>query len=383
MNISRSRIVALFSLSACLALSMAFGCAMTPTNVAKGDAKAKITTEADIMLALGNGPSTDNFPATFASEGVNVKVYRDTEETLANYKTFDFDYTNKTNPLLEKELFGQLEKILQSRGLTRDRKNPQITISMSFFIGKKEQYTPPNTVTSTEIKEVWNSGFLGWNAMGSSQAVPVISSTTTPGYTTTTFYSNVHLNFLNHAKLLVQKGKKLEAPPMIWMGEADIEGQQSDIRNVTPLLFGEMIKEFPVATGKPQGRLVRLFRYGGLGLGFAPEDWRLVRYVEPGSVAAENGIQPGDQLLTINGKNVDTFVPVSAWYIPNPVNYRAKDPYYQQVLSNKGDKDVDVTIKKAGSKDKTVIKMRPRGDDRYIYVDPYGNPLQKTAEPSK
>ena len=54
-----------------------------------------------------NNPTSHylSFPAVSPTEVVNVRIYHDNEESLATYKTFDFDYTNKTNPLLEKELF--------------------------------------------------------------------------------------------------------------------------------------------------------------------------------------------------------------------------------------------------------------------------------------
>lgn len=334
-------------------------------------------TEADMMLALGNyasSPDVQGFPMIYPTELVNVKVYRDADAGLANFKTYDYDYTSKTNPLLEKELFHQLGKVLQSRGLVRVEKDPQITISMNFFSGKKEQYTPPTTVTSTEIKNVWNTGFWGWNAAGYSSAVPVTSSTTTPGFTTTTYYSNIRLNFLDRSKLIA-KGAKLETPPMIWMGEADSEGGQSDIRNIAPVMFNELIKEFPEPTAATQARYVRLFRYGGLGLEFDPQDWRVVRYVEPGSVATENGIEPGDILLSINGDGIGTFVARSLWYTPNSVHYREKDAYYLNILSNKGDAAVNVVVKKAATGSKVTIKMTPRNGDRYIYVNQNGLPL--------
>lgn len=370
MNISR------FLLSACLALILA-GCATAPYGASSAAHKYK--TEANIMMTLGNyatGPDVQDFPIVFPTEGINVKVYRDVEIPLADYKTFNFDYTSKTNPLLEKELFHQLQKVLEACGMTRDEEDPQIVISMDFFSGKREQYTPPTTVTSTEIKNVWNTALWGWG--GYSQAVPVTSSTTVPGYTTTTYYSNIRLNFLDHTKL-VEKGAKLTTPPMIWMGEADTEGLQSDIRGIATVMFNELIKEFPEPTAMGPKRYVRLFRYGGLGLAFDPNDWRIVRYVEPSSAAAENGIRPGDMLLSINGDRVDTFVAGSLWYIPNSNNYREKDAYYLKVLSNKGDKDVTVVIKKASTGEKVPLRMRPIAGDRYIYVDSSGIPLQKTT----
>ncbi len=352
------------------------GCA-TGSYVAKSSSAPQYKTEAGLMMTMGDDttdPNAQGFPMVYPTEGVNVKVYRDAEVPLADYKTFKFDHTSKTNPLLEKELFHQLQKVLEACGMTRVEEDPQISISMDFFSGKKEQYTPPNTVTSTEIKNVWNTGFWGWNATGYSSSVPVTSSTTTPGYTTTSYYSNVRLNFLDHAKL-VEKGKKLETPPMIWLGEADTERGPADIRNIAPVMFGELVGEFPNQSAKAPTRYLRLFRYGGLGLGFEPNDWRLVRYVEPNSVAAENDIRPGDMLLSINGDRVGTFVGQSLWYISNSNNYRQSDAYYLNVLSNKGDKYVTVVIKKASTGEKISLKMTPNAGDRYIYVNSNGIPL--------
>lgn len=362
----------------CLLCCLAWtGCATT-SYVSK-EAVPKYKTEANLMLTLGdyaNNPDEQGFPMVFPTEGVNVRVYRDAEAPLAEYKTFNFDHTNKANPLLEKELFHQLQKVLEAHGMTRDEENSQVTISMNFFSGKREQYIPPTTVTSTEIKNVWNYAGWGWNFGGYTQAVPVTSSTTTPGYTTTTYYSNIRLNFLDHAKL-VEEGTKLEIPPMIWMGEADTEGLRSDIRSIAPVMFNELIGEFPEQSSKAQKRFVRLFRYGGLGLGFEADDWRVVRYVEPDSAAAEGGIRPGDMLMSVNGDRVGTFVSQSLWYLPNSANYRQKDAYYTKVFSNKGDKDVTVVIKKASTGEKLILRIRPTADDRYIDVDQNGTPLQK------
>ena len=127
-----------FLLPVCLALSLA-GCATAPYSGVV--ATSQLITEAEIVNQMG-WEERDNykgqvFPSHISpTEEINVRVYRDVDESPATYKTFDFDYTNKTNPLLEKELFRQLEKVLQAHGLTRVKENTQVTISMDFFIGK-------------------------------------------------------------------------------------------------------------------------------------------------------------------------------------------------------------------------------------------------------
>ncbi len=353
-------------------------------NSSNSTTSVSYASEAGIVGTLGEHPTDFNtqdfFPFVFPIEMINIRVYKDADEPLASYRTFDFDYTNKTNPLLEKELFRQLENVLQVHGLTRVEKNPQITISMDFFIGKKEQYTPPTTVTSTELKAIWSFGEFGGNWGGFSSVVPVTSSRATPGYTTTSYYSNIRLNFLNHAKLV--KGAKLETPPFIWLGEADSEGFESDIRGIAPVMFEELAGEFPDQSTKAPKRYICRCRYGGLGLGFDPTDWRVIRYVEPFSAAEEHGIKPGDVLMKVNGdRAVINWVGHDTRYLKNSKIYRSKDPYFQYALSNRGDTDVELVIQSAETGKNVTLTIRPRseGNGRYLYVN-MRPPLRKIAK---
>jgi len=344
-------------------------------NSLKSMTNSLYTSETDIVGMLGNqATSYDNqnfFPVSFPVEQVSVRVYRDAEENLNDYKTFDFDYTSKTNPLLEKELFMQLERVLQSRGMTRAKENPQAIISMDFFIGKKEQYTPPTTVTNTELKYVWNAGMVGWNMGGFTSAVPVTKSYTTSGYTTVSYYSNVRLNFLNHAKLVI--GEKLEIPPLIWLGEAESEGFNPDIRGISSVMFNELMEHFSNQSADSSKCNSRHFRYGGLGLGFNSLNWQVISYVEPFSIATEQGIKPGDVLMKINGKRVGNWPVESYGHSRNSWPYTSKDPYFQDILSNPGRSDVELVIQSAGTgllKKIVTLKLRPRNMDRYVSWKP-------------
>lgn len=340
------------------------------------------TSEASIVGAIADRAwdfNSHDFPIVLPTQEINIRTYKDADELLGNFKTYNFDYTNKTNPLLEKELFGQLEKVLLSRGIMRVEKNPQITISMDFFIGKKEQYTPPTTVSNTELRTVWNYGMIGWTPGGFASSIPVTSSHTVPGYTTITYYTNIRLNFLNHAKLA--EGVKLETPPLIWIGEADSEGIESDIRGIAPVMFGELIREFPEKSEKSPKRYASRCRYSGLGIGFATTDWRLVRFVEPFSVAASHGIKPGDIIMKVNGERAEiNWVAKGSQYLKNVNLFRAKDPYFKYVLSNHGDTEVELVIKSAETGKTVTLKIRPRkeSEGRYLCTDKQGSAQIKT-----
>ena len=324
--------------------------------------------EASIVSFLGNHAADFNtqnfFPIVFPTEEINIRTHRGAEESLSDYKTFDFDHTNKADPNLEKELFSQLEKVLQARGLTRVTKSPQMIISMDFFIGTKKQYVPPTTVTSTKFKHNWTIEG-DWAEFSSKMPATASSLSAIPGYATTTYYSNIRLNFLNHAKLT--KGSKPKTPPLVWIGEADNEGLDHDILVIAPIMFSELMGEFPDQSANTPKRYICRSRYGGLGIGFDPTDWRIVRYVEPSSVAEEHGIKPGDVLLKVNGKRtVINWPALGHRYLSNPGPYRSRDPYFQHVLSSRGDSDVKLVIRSAETGKKVTISIRPRSESRYV-----------------
>lgn len=363
-----------FILTAGLVFVLA-GCATMPQPTINPD--VKVTTELELVRQLGyalDARSVENdstiFPvAIYPWQLVNVRVYRDVDESLEAYKTYNFDYTSKTNPLLEKELFHQLDKILQSQGMIRDKENPQITITMDFYTGKKEKYTPPTSITSTEIKEVWNTGMIGWNMMGMSSQVPVTTTTTQPGHTDVSYYSNIRLNFLNHAKLVGET--KPEIPPLLWMGEADNEGSDSDIRDISSLLLVQLAGEFPTPSDKGAKRFVRRFLYSGLGLGFVNTDWRVISYVEPNSVAESKGLKPGDIIVAVNGRTA------FKGYTHSPFPNQSGNPYVKFVLCNRGDKDIELLVRSEETGRTVSINMRPRLEDRTILVNSTGEPLGK------
>jgi hypothetical protein len=336
-------------------------------------AASQPVTEAEMVLQVGyetSDPNTSLVPVAFFAQEVNVRVYRDVDESLAGLKTFNFDYTNKSNPLLEKELFHQLGKVMQAHGLIRVKENPQILITMDFFIGKYERYTPPTTVTSTQLQTVWNTGMIGWNVGGFSSQVPITSSTTQAGYTTTSYYTNIRLNFLNYVKLA--GGTKPDVPPLLWIGEADHQGPDPDIRGIASPIFGELMGEFPSPSAKTAKRRVRYLRFGSLGLGVDRDDWRIIRSVAPSSPADVQKVKPGDVLTKINGQGAHSWPSFKFWGNSIQV-FRDADPYFKYILSNNGDRVVEVVIQSPET-GKRAIRMTPQRVERYLEEGATGFP---------
>lgn len=296
---------------------------------------------------------------------VNVKSYRDPDKTLGAYQTFAFDYTNKENPLLEKELLKEVQSQLEQKGLKRVKDDAQLLITINFFTGKKEQYTPPQTITTTTYESTWNTGFIGWTPVGYATTIPVTESHTVPGNTTIRYYRNIRLNFLDTAEL--ESGKEMTVPPVVWIGEAESEGEWGDIRDVAPYMLGELLNEFPAKSPLPATRYVRFETFGDIGVTLDYHNWRLVYAVSPGSPAERAGIRAGDRIMAINGKPT-----AKSWrtYWNREFEWQddscegnrlfwKNDAYYLLVMRSTGKDELELTIRPAGSEEDRKVRVMP------------------------
>lgn len=299
---------------------------------------------------------------------MNLKVYSDPDKDLFIYKTYAFDYTNKENPLLEKELFKILGPIFTNKGLKKTKDNPDILVIMNFYTGKKEKYTPPQTITTTQIKQVWESGMIGWTMTGRYVPVPITESQTIPERTEISYYSNIRLNFFDYPTL--SSGKKLEIPPVVWVGEVDSEGYSSDIRVVAPVMLEELIENFPrrTGTGTETKKSCTIYKYGTTGIkgygrksrvSYTKDKEVVIQYgafiitgIEPGSQAETAGLHEGDTILKINGNEVF----ISKWVIDGNLLYNAR-PFLRQYPRTG---EIEIEVRSPRSKTTQKIRLTPK-----------------------
>lgn len=302
---------------------------------------------------------------------INVRSYKDPERNLSNYTRYEFEYTNKGNPLLEKELFKTAQQFLDRRGLKRDTENPEILITLNFYSGRKEYYSPPETIVTTTYQNVWNTGFIGWAPMGFSSVVPITESRTIPGKTEVTFFGSICLNFLEVAAL--KSREKLEIPPLLWIGEAQVEDKERnnlDIRAYAGTLFRSLLFEFPGLSTLPPKRYYRWATFGDIGVTLYYNNWQLIQDVKKDSPADKAGLQVGDRILEINGKPI-----AQSWKTYEKSEYRWKnseifrnqDPYYNYVLQNPGNREFELTIQPVGSGGLRKVRVAPFVREHGIY----------------
>lgn len=241
--------------------------------------------EGNLALLIHTNGFTD-FERMYQS---SMALLNDDSRDMFKYKTYDFELTNAQDPLLEKGLFKELGNRLDNRGMKRSVENPDLIIIMTFFTGQKEQYTPPQQIISTKIKNVYN---WYWGTT----AVPITESTTKEGYTKVTYFTTISLKFLDAKEI---EGSKL--PPVIWSGSIS---QSSTLKESliehSKEFFDLFVYQFPYVWVQNAE-----YFYGGYysytGLWFNKNDLQNISEVIPGSPAGIAGILKGDKILNING----------------------------------------------------------------------------------
>jgi hypothetical protein len=295
---------------------------------------------------------------------MELQTYYDPEIDLASFtgKTFAFDYTNKENPLLEKELFGILRKELEKKGFVYSKEKPHMLITINSYIGRKETYVPPQTIVSTTYNHVWTMGMVGLTPSGQTQVIPNIQSETEPGQTIVSYYKNICLTFLDATVLA--SGKMPTLPPIIWKGIVEFIDDKndpvSDIRIAAPYMMRALLEEFPIRSGKSQQRDLTILRYGMLGLEVDPNDWRKVTKVIQGYPADIAGIIPGDMIIAVNGKKMAKGIgDYSNYGIDMKAAFMLNDPYNLFVFYNKDGHEIELTIKKVSNGQTKKMRVIP------------------------
>jgi hypothetical protein len=259
--------------------------------------------------AAGLGIRSDWNDSLTVYFSISVKTYQDPDKDLNAYKTFSFDYASQNDPLLEKELFRELQSQLDARGLKRHDANPQMVIRMLFTV----QPGPENT-----------------------------------------FVRYLQLNFLDGPELT--SGKELKVPPVVWKGEAGSGGTASDIRKVAPFMFRELLGEFPTRTGKNEKRPWICGNIAEIGIEVDRKDWHVIRAVQPGSPAALAGVRVSDSLEKINDATTSwrmSYRPEREKYRFQRENWVQRDYLYIRYSKEIGNQMV-LKLKGADRKTRTV-----------------------------
>lgn len=217
----------------------------------------------------------------------SIAVYHDEESDLLQYKSFDFDYTDATDPLQEKEIFRLLEQRLLQKGLVRDKNNPDILILMKTFAGQKEQYIPPEQIISTRVQTVYN---WRWGLV----PMPITESQTRQGYTEVTYLYSISLKFLDAKRIADSK-----LPPVIWSASwSETSRKKTALADKAGWYFDWLLWQFPVSWMHNADCYFGI-QYAWTGIIYDRKDLNRITDVIPGSPAWQAGLRKGDKVFEV------------------------------------------------------------------------------------
>jgi membrane-associated protease RseP (regulator of RpoE activity) len=221
-----------------------------------------------------------------------ITILGDESKNIADFKTFDFDYTSTDDPLMEKTLLYKLENQLLSVGLKKDTGNPDMLIIISFYSGQKEQYVPPQQIVSTKIQSYfnWYWGYI---------PVPVTESTTFDGYTKVTYLTNINLKFLDAHEIETSK-----VPPIVWSASfSEVSPEKTFLSDCANEVYSTLLLQFPkVIQQNCENLTINTYTYTGIL--YDKNNPSIIAGVIPGSPADEMGIQTGDEIVKISSRKL-------------------------------------------------------------------------------
>lgn len=299
-----------------------------------------------------------------------VTILRDYNYNILNYKTYDFEFLSKEDPLTEKSLLYEFEGYLQKFGLKRDSENPDILIIINFYSGQKEQYVPPQQIISTKIQSYfnWYWGYI---------PVPVTESKSKEGYTKTTYLTNISLKFLDFKTISTSK-----TPPVIWSATySEVSPTKTFLTDRANDIYSCLIYQFPIVIQENCEDLSEN-TYAYTGIIYDKNNLGIIADVIPGSPASQSGIIKGDEILNINERKLpETFLSDKLMISWGRYTYTARvstENALTYLYNNAKFKDADPTLfkplkeenEKYLSNDKISLKIKRNGKKMDFEVTP-------------
>ena len=271
----------------------------------------------DKMMCRGETPK--NYGAW------GLSLLSDNTKDFSKYKTYDFEYTSVENPLLEKKIFAEFGKQLDELGLSRNQENPDLLIIMNYYSGKKEQYTPPQQITSTRIAKSYN---WYWGYI----PVSITESKTIDGQTKVTYLLSLNIKMLEADEIKTSK-----LPPVVWQASiSKTSDEELIINNECAGYFEICLYQFPIVWDEVPGTMHYPY-YKYTGIIYNKKDIRTVFDVVPGSPADKSGLKKGDKILVVGEDKLpskyEDFVTDELYWpvISDPVTWTTYPNYIKRV----------------------------------------------------
>jgi hypothetical protein len=287
------------------------------------------------------------------------QILSDKEIDFLRYKTFDFEYTNQQQPLIEKELAAILGDVLEEKGLVRDRENPDILVLIDFFSDQKEQYIPPAEKIYTRYETTIN-----WFRRGSeyrrnddlrqlAETKQYVESTTVGDYTRTKYLTLLNVAFIdaNNAKDTDNK-----VPPVIWDATYEFT---SDVKTT---MLDDAKREYPLLLNSyPVISWQLNLAYYDWGIYVDKDNTNKIAKLIPNSFAEKIGLQENDIITMV--RKVGPNILSGQNYKDDPMfHLHAFDNqfwYISKIKVNRNGKNKSFSIREPQPSIKRIIMSKP------------------------
>ena len=218
-----------------------------------------------------------------------IVIMSDPDVDYFKYGSFDFEFTGE-NVMYQKEIAPVLESHLTSRGLVRDRENPDMLVFIEYYSDRREQYVPPTQATTTRYGTFWN-----WSTQ-KVESRQFVESYQTGNYTQVDYLSKMSVSIADAKMLAKGDGEKAR----IWQADYEVVyKKKADHKKFAENIGAEMLAAFPFKADR-----ITIYSHYYTGIVYDGAVAGRVNGVMPGSPADKAGIKAGDIIAGSSwGKN--------------------------------------------------------------------------------